>query len=111
LGRATLLSEQAEAGDAFPGFILAAGIEIAETRCQQYLLWGRGMTEARGAPGWSVLTEARTGPLYVPVSGLKENERAALHVREYLTVERCHGNTLVAEERLVEIREVADGDR
>jgi CRISPR-associated protein (TIGR03984 family) len=65
---------------------------------QTYVLWGEAGDEKPTA-GWTRLTTARIGPLDVPITGVRENERVAIRSVEYLG-QLAHGNVAVVEERL-----------
>ena len=65
---------------------------------QTYVLWGEAGDEKQVA-GWTRLTTARIGPLDVPITGVRENERVAIRSVEYLG-QLAHGNVAVVEERL-----------
>jgi CRISPR-associated protein (TIGR03984 family) len=74
-------------------------VDVIDSNDQQYLLWGEG-TGGEAIEGWSCLSAARIGKLVVPIPGVERNERVRLQVCEYLSVNDCHGNVVVAEERL-----------
>lgn len=80
---------------------------------QQYLLWGKPDAD-RSKKGWTALTAARIGTLWVPLQEPPpDNKRVALKAREYLA-RRAHGNVVVADQRLLELAvvdpEVQAGD-
>lgn len=104
-GRAVLLAEQpldkyfAKEGEPL------APLQPVHVMPQSYLLWGKGAPlPATFTPAWSRLTEARIGPLDVPLAGITQvQERVQLAAREYFAVpaEDKFGNVAVVEERLL----------
>jgi CRISPR-associated protein (TIGR03984 family) len=91
----------AESEQALAGFETDEVKHLGEPLPQTYLLWGEG-TGTEGAAGWSRLATARIGPLDVPLPGVRHRQRVVLRSVEYLvSEEQHHGNTVVAEERLV----------
>ncbi len=72
----------------------------------RYLLWGRPLgphdEAAPTGPVWVRLAEARIGLLDVPLPRApRRDECVFLRTVEYVTTEPAHGNSFVAEERLV----------
>lgn len=77
-------------------------IEIIDALPNQYLLWGKGTARSAAAPaGWSTLAEARVGGIDVPIAAIADGGRVVLQTREYLAVDKEHGNVFVTEERLL----------
>ncbi|WP_214104960.1 type III-D CRISPR-associated protein Csx19 [Acrocarpospora catenulata] len=75
-------------------------IEAIDTIDTRYLVWGK-VKEADAA--WATLASSRVGTLNVPRSAppAVPQDRVRLITREYVTVDRDHGNANVAEERLL----------
>jgi CRISPR-associated protein (TIGR03984 family) len=114
-GGAVLLSEDpdclSECGNTLTEDVSLTALETVK---HTYLLWGKGVNVE--TDGWSLLTEARIGKLWVPLTGLGDG-RAHLSAVEYLAeydgsgtvvgngrpagMENRHGNVGVAEERLL----------
>lgn len=99
-GAAVVLSES----KTLPGLrwlpSLDASLEIEPVYRISYLLWGEG-TNIQLDNGWSCLTAARIGKLYVPISGVKPKQRVQLVAKEYMSKVDCYGNMAVVEERLI----------
>jgi len=86
------------------GWTLASTREV-EVREGEYLLWGEGMAQKPAAQGWSWLSAARVGPMAVPFGNVADGGKVVLRVTEYVDLESDeHGNAVVVEERLVELR-------
>jgi CRISPR-associated protein (TIGR03984 family) len=74
---------------------------FSDTILQEYLLWGQRAEEA--SSGWTRLTTARIGSLWVPaIGGLRFKIRACEYLREFED-----GNVAVAEERLLALESFA----
>jgi CRISPR-associated protein (TIGR03984 family) len=71
--------------------------EMIGTASQHYVLWGRADGSAKN--GWSRLTTARIGELWIPLP-LAEGGFARLDAREYFAT-ACDGNVIVGDERLI----------
>ncbi len=68
-------------------------------RDHQYLLWGQLAGKGPTNPGWTRLTTARIGELWVPFALNGKSDGIALKAREYFTV-AADGNVVFAAERL-----------
>ena len=74
-------------------------IEKIDTMPNQYLLWGEA-DEKQPNQGWTRLSEARIGPIDVPVTGIPPHGHVILKTVEYVKEVDNHGNVAVVEERL-----------
>jgi CRISPR-associated protein (TIGR03984 family) len=62
------------------------------------------MTQKAAAQDWSWLSEARVGPIAVPLGNVAADARVLLRTVEYVDLNADeHGNAVVVEERLVEL--------
>ena len=68
---------------------------------RRLLLWGT--SSAASAGGWATLQSPRTGPMAVPVEGLREGQGAAIEALIYLCVRDEDGNDGVFEERMARL--------
>lgn len=91
IGQAVLLSESILPDD--------KPLNAIDTRQNTYYLWGEGISS--NLSDWSILATARIGKLEVPLSGLRNNEKARLVTREYFEVCDEYGNVAIAEERIL----------
>ncbi|GGO20285.1 hypothetical protein GCM10010116_40670 [Microbispora rosea subsp. aerata] len=99
-GYAVMLTEDEDllAGSSWERLEPIRAIDTIDTR---YLVWGT-LKEADG--GWGTLASARIGTLAVPLPAAAPfvpGGRIRLVAREYVAVDREHGNAHVAEERLL----------
>lgn len=76
---------------------------------RHYVLWGRGAPDGNEPAGWSRLTEARVGALWVPLAGVPKDGMVRLAAIEHLAEEPGHGNVYVLEERLVGLEAYGPG--
>lgn len=95
-GHAVFLTEDR---DELPSFFTPLAPVVATGVCDgQYLLWGRGAGEAR--EGWTTLATERIGSIRVPAE-VEQGGYAAVKTREYIVQDPEHGNSHIAEERLL----------
>jgi len=95
MGNATLLADGSVNGAPVTG-------ETLDVLSRTYRIWGEparsaGGEQSRRIPGWSKLTTARIGALFVPFETAGE---VTLHAREYVVGHET-GNAVVLFERLV----------
>lgn len=73
---------------------------VSATRCHDYLLWGK-TAENSCQNGWTRLTAARIGELWVPYELSGSNTGVAMAAQEYFEKpDRGDGNVVFAAERL-----------
>ncbi len=101
-GYAVLLAEDENllAGSSWERLEPIRAVDTMDTR---YLVWG---TLKDADVGWATLASARIGTLAVPLPtavplSVVSRGRIRLVTREYVVVDREHGNAHVAEERLL----------
>ena len=110
LGTAVLLSEEEDwKGANLPdGYNKTTLDNLEALDRSNYLLWGEGTNIQKN--GWSCLTAARIGKLYVPIAAIEPKKRVQLVVQEYIgEVEYIgkvdkYGNMAVVEERLIKLK-------
>lgn len=98
LGRAVLVGEAAPPG-------CEAEPTTVEPLEREYILWGQGDGVAKD--GWSLLSLARIGPLWVPITGIERNDLVRLTAREFVARDRETGNAYIADERLTGLSRLA----
>jgi len=109
-GRAVLLTENKHLlPDAFAKIKPLPFVEFIES---SYLLWGSATASAGSpAPGWTTLVSSRVGTIDIPITVPTERPQIQLLAREYVAVEEEHGNSYVAEERILRFQPYAPGKK
>lgn len=92
VGRAVLIGE---------GIAGGAAIE-AEPLHRSYIVWGQG--DGINRAGWSRVSTARIGPLWLPIDRIAAREMVEVTAREYIAREPGTGNAYIADERLTGLR-------
>ncbi len=124
LGRAVYLFDEANKAPDWQGWQRAEPLNELSINANQYLLWGEQWQASDQANeiddfdqnNWSMLATARIGKWFVPVPGLKKNQRVRLKTQEYfglprdpdgkLTLAGQHGNQVVIEERWLSLKAI-----
>lgn len=92
VGRAVLIGE---------GIVGHAVVE-AEPLNRSYIVWGQG--DGINRAGWSLVSTARIGPLWLPIDGIGAREMVEVTTREYIARDSETGNAYIADERLTGLR-------
>jgi CRISPR-associated protein (TIGR03984 family) len=92
VGRAALIGEG----------IAGGAVVEAEPLPRSYIVWGQG--DGINQAGWSLVSTARIGPLWLPIDGIGAREMVEVTACEYIARDSETGNAYIADERLTGLR-------